>query len=121
MEHHEQGNGRDGDSGEFQAVLEGLHEGDPLHAPACDRRCNHQPQHHHADPARAAEGDLQRDTSALELGEEVEAADQENHHGRGLAQRRRVETALGEIGDGVGPNRRRGAATTARRTRYPAV
>ena len=49
-----------------------------------------------------ADGHLQGEPGALQLGQQVEAADEQDHDRGGPAQGGRVQPPLGEIGDGVG-------------------
>ena len=109
MEEHHQEDGRDGQCGDLEPVLEGLHEGDALHPAAGDAQGHDDPEDDDPDPLRAPEGHLEGQPRPLELGQEVEAADDEDDAGGGTAEERRLQPALGEVRNRVGaeaPQRR---------------
>lgn len=93
---------REGDGEDLEPELERLHVGDPPHPAEPDVEAHDDADGEHADEVRGAGDDVERQPRPLELGHEVEAADQE--HGRrgeppdsGATQPR-----LGEVGDCVG-------------------
>ena len=86
-----QDDGRDQQRGQFDPVLDGLGEGDRPHAAG-----GHGDEHHDADqqaagPARCPDLGRQRERGTLQLGHEVEPADQ--HHQQAGLRRTAVEPA----------------------------
>ncbi len=111
-----------GDGHDLEPVLERLDEGDALHAAAGDAERHDGAEHDDADPLGTAHGHLQGDARPLELGEQVEAADQDHgrrwRRGAGPDEPSRPSAKSGMV---YAPKRRSGAATAASRTRYPAA
>ena len=98
----QQHDGRQGDRRHLEPVLEGLNERDPLHAAEEHVGGDEAADPDHADPVGRAEDRPQGDPRPLELGQQVEPADEQHEAGGQPAHRQRVEPALGEVGNGVG-------------------
>ena len=65
VEEHHQEDGGNGQCRDLEPVLEGLHEGDALHAPARDAQGHDDTEDDDPDPFGAAEGHLQRQPRSL--------------------------------------------------------
>ncbi len=90
------------DGGELEPVLERLDEGDRAHAAADDVADDDDGDRDDADPVGNPEQDVQCQSRALELGDEVEHADDGDDHHRQGAQPSRTEPELREVRHGVG-------------------
>ena len=86
----------------LEPVLERLHVGDAAHPAERHVERHDAADRHHADPVGRVDDLPERQAGALELGHEVEAADQQHDRGRQRPQRRRAQPRLGEVGDRVG-------------------
>ena len=99
----EQNKDRDGDGEHLGPVLNGLYQGDALHAAQGDVHGNDGADQYHARPVGQAGEDVrQRGSSALHLRHGVEEPDEQHEHDGNFAEYRRVEAAFGEIRDRVG-------------------
>jgi hypothetical protein len=100
----------DRDRGQLQPELEGLHECDRPHAPSDDIGDDDPADHQRTDPNRHAQKGFQHQTGALVLRHQVKHANHHHDKHRDLAQPRRAQPELREIGHGVGarPPQRRG-------------
>ena len=94
---------RQGDGEDLEPILESLDQRDALHAAERDVEGDDRAHDHDAGPIGQAGEDVgERGARALHLGHGVEEADEEHEADRDLAEHRRIITALGEVGDGVG-------------------
>ncbi len=84
-EQHER---RDGDGGQLDPVLHGLHEGDRAHAAGGDVGHHDDGDDQAADPGRRPGDGRQGQPGALQLGQEVEPADADHEHRAEPADRR---------------------------------
>lgn len=98
----DQEEGGDEQRGELQPVLEGLHEGDAAHAAGRDGGDHDDGHDQSAERVGCAGEDGQRESCALELGQQVQPADADDEGSREASYRVRGEAGLGEVGEGVG-------------------
>jgi hypothetical protein len=90
------------DGHDLHPVLKRLNKGDASHTTNGNVKGNDGAHHHHANPIRRAGDDGERDTGAFHLGEQIEPSDGEHEDRCNSSIDDRVETALSEIGNGVG-------------------
>jgi hypothetical protein len=94
---------RHGDGEHLDPILHRLHERDALHAAERDVERDDRADEHDARPVGQAGEDVgERDARALHLRHGVEEPDEQHEADGDLAEERRVEPALGEIGNRVG-------------------
>ncbi len=89
--------------GQFQAVLEGLDEGDAAHAAGRHGQGDDDSDEHTAEPARCAGDQAQGEARALELGQQVEPADADDEHAGDAPGGPRLQSRVGEVGQRVRP------------------
>src|SRR5688500_17904645 len=98
---HEDEDG-DGDGEHFEPVLKGLDEGDAFHAAEGDVEGDDGADEDYARPIGKAGEDVgERDAGAFHLGHGVEKSDEKDEADGDFAEERRIESAFGEIGNGV--------------------
>jgi hypothetical protein len=101
--------GGEGDGEDLGRELEALDQGDAAHPASGDGGHHHHGHHRHPHPVGEAGSGLHREAGGLHLGEGVEEADHQDQDHRQTAEPGAVETALGEVRDGVGAEATQGS------------